>query len=113
MTGEWTAPEDLDGPDPSAPDPSAPDPSAPDPSAPEPGDHASGHPDSRPASGPTTDRLPVADGLPRPPITERRPSAPNWNRITAWEVVGYTVAIVFLAAVALGVFDIMLPWTAS
>ncbi|WP_244332685.1 hypothetical protein [Gordonia polyisoprenivorans] len=93
MTGEWTSPEDVRPPDPSAPDLSTLDPG--------------------PASGPTTDRLPVPDGLPRPPITERRPSVPNWNRITAWEVVGYTVAIVFLAAVALGVFDIMLPWTAS
>ncbi|WP_253194198.1 hypothetical protein [Gordonia sp. i37] len=103
MTGEWTAPEDVAAPEPGPPDP---------------GDHVSVHPhsgpaDPGPANDPTTGRLPVPDGLPRPPITERRPSAPNWNRITAWEVVGYTVAIVFLAAVALGVFDIMLPWTAS
>ncbi|WP_240524114.1 hypothetical protein [Gordonia polyisoprenivorans] len=103
MTGEWTAPEDFDGRDPGVP---APGDLAP-------GDHTPVRSDADRASGSTTDRLPAADGLPRPPITERRPSAPNWNRITAWEVVGYTVAIVFLAAVALGVFDIMLPWTAS
>ena len=47
---------------------------------------------------------------PVPLQTGRRPSAPNWNRITGWEVVGYTVAIVFIGALALGWFDIMLPW---
>ena len=57
--------------------------------------------------------VPPRDTLPRPTITDRRPTAPNWNRITAWEVVGYTAVIVFIGAVALGVFDIMLPWTTS
>lgn len=47
----------------------------------------------------------------RPAITERRPTAANWNRITVFEVVGYTLAIVFVAALALGLFDIMLPWS--
>ncbi|MGC4934389.1 glycosyltransferase family 2 protein [Gordonia sp. DT30] len=59
------------------------------------------------------DQPDAPDRLPRPSVTERRPTAPNWNRISRWEVVGYTVAIAFVAALALGVFDIMLPWTAS
>ncbi|MGW0036319.1 cellulose synthase (UDP-forming), glycosyl transferase family 2 [Gordonia sp. NPDC003376] len=52
------------------------------------------------------------DGLPRPERTARRPVARNTNRVTAIEVIGYTLVIVFLAALALGVFDIVLPWTA-
>ncbi|AFA72166.1 putative cellulose synthase (UDP-forming), glycosyl transferase family 2 [Gordonia polyisoprenivorans VH2] len=55
----------------------------------------------------------ASDGLPRPPLTARRPTAVNWNRITAWEVVGFTLSIALIAAVALGAFAIMLPWTAS
>lgn len=47
---------------------------------------------------------------PRPEETEHRPAEPNWNRITVFEVIGYTLAIVFIGALALGVFDIMLPW---
>ena len=47
---------------------------------------------------------------PVPLQTDSRPSAPNWNRITGWEVVGYTGAIIFIGALALGLFDIMLPW---
>ena len=47
----------------------------------------------------------------RPEVTERRPAEPNWNRITVFEVVGYTLAIVFIGVLAMGVFDIMLPWS--
>ncbi len=42
--------------------------------------------------------------------TDKRPIGPNWNRITVWEVVGYTSAILFIGALAMGWFDIMLPW---
>ncbi|WLP92191.1 hypothetical protein [Gordonia sp. NB41Y] len=52
------------------------------------------------------------DGLPRPERTDRRPVGRNTNRVTAIEVIGYTLVIVFLAALALGAFDIVLPWTA-
>ncbi len=47
----------------------------------------------------------------RPEVTERRPAEPNWNRITVFEVVGYTLAIVFIGVLAMGAFDIMLPWS--
>ncbi|EON30796.1 putative cellulose synthase (UDP-forming), glycosyl transferase family 2 [Gordonia terrae C-6] len=46
----------------------------------------------------------------RPRSTTTRPTATNWNRISAWEAIGYTCVIVFIAALALGWFDIMLPW---
>ena len=46
----------------------------------------------------------------RPRITSRRPTTTNWNRISGWEVVGYTCLILFVAAMALGWFDVMLPW---
>ncbi|MGV9713233.1 glycosyltransferase family 2 protein [Gordonia sp. NPDC003424] len=49
----------------------------------------------------------------RPQLTDRRPIGPNWNRITVWEVIGWTSAIGFIAALALGWFDIMLPWDVS
>ena len=42
--------------------------------------------------------------------TGKRPTATNWNRISAWEAVGYTCVILFIAALALGWFDVMLPW---
>ncbi|UKO93374.1 cellulose synthase (UDP-forming), glycosyl transferase family 2 [Gordonia amicalis] len=46
----------------------------------------------------------------RPVAHPERPNPTNWNRISVWEVVGYTLAILFIAALALGWFDIMLPW---
>ncbi len=46
----------------------------------------------------------------RPRSTTSRPTATNWNRISAWEAIGYTCVIVLIAALALGWFDIMLPW---
>ncbi|MCZ0911877.1 cellulose synthase (UDP-forming), glycosyl transferase family 2 [Gordonia amicalis] len=46
----------------------------------------------------------------RPVAHRERPNPTNWNRISVWEVVGYTLAILFIAALALGWFDIMLPW---
>ncbi len=46
----------------------------------------------------------------RPRTTSKRPTATNWNRISAWESIGYTCVILFIAALALGWFDIMLPW---
>ncbi len=50
---------------------------------------------------------------PHPTRTDHRPRSTNWNRITAWEVIGYTSAIVFIGALALGWFDIMLPWAGA
>ncbi|MDY6809883.1 MAG: cellulose synthase catalytic subunit [Actinomycetota bacterium] len=50
---------------------------------------------------------------PLPTRTEHRPRSTNWNRITAWEVIGYTSAILFIGALALGWFDIMLPWAGA
>lgn len=52
---------------------------------------------------PTPDDPPVE-------LTDERPTATNWNRISAWEAVGYTCVILFVAALALGWFDVMLPW---
>jgi cellulose synthase (UDP-forming) len=34
----------------------------------------------------------------------------NSNRISIYEAVGYTSALLMAAAVALGWFDIMIPW---
>ncbi|WP_431309399.1 glycosyltransferase family 2 protein [Gordonia sesuvii] len=48
-----------------------------------------------------------------PQQTPYRPTSTNWNRITIWEVIGYTSAIVFIAALALGLFDIMVPWAGA
>lgn len=44
-------------------------------------------------------------------MTERRPAEANWNRVTVFEVIGYTLAIVFIGVLAMGVFDIMLSWS--
>ncbi|OCH81057.1 glycosyltransferase family 2 protein [Gordonia sp. UCD-TK1] len=46
----------------------------------------------------------------RPHVATKRPTATNWNRISGWEAVGYTCVILFIAALALGWFDVMLPW---
>ncbi|MDS1115993.1 cellulose synthase (UDP-forming), glycosyl transferase family 2 [Gordonia westfalica] len=46
----------------------------------------------------------------RPAATPKRPTPTNWNRISVWEVIGYTCVILFIAAMALGWFDLMLPW---
>nr|WP_307848042.1 cellulose synthase catalytic subunit [Gordonia sp. SCSIO 19800] len=46
----------------------------------------------------------------RPHVATKRPTTTNWNRISAWEAVGYTCVILFIAALALGWFDVMLPW---
>ncbi|WP_241549110.1 cellulose synthase (UDP-forming), glycosyl transferase family 2 [Gordonia alkanivorans] len=46
----------------------------------------------------------------RPVAHPTRPNPTNWNRISVWEVVGYTLVILFVAALALGWFDLMLPW---
>ncbi|MFC9978790.1 glycosyltransferase family 2 protein [Gordonia sp. NPDC127522] len=46
----------------------------------------------------------------RPHVATKRPTTTNWNRISAWEAVGYTCVILFVAALALGWFDVMLPW---
>ena len=43
-------------------------------------------------------------------VATKRPTTTNWNRISAWEAVGYTCVILFIAALALGWFDVMLPW---
>ncbi len=52
---------------------------------------------------------PDFDGA-RPVAHPKRPNPTNWNRISVWEVVGYTLVILFIAALALGWFDLMLPW---
>lgn len=57
-----------------------------------------------------TQVIPRVPDLTPPAPTDRRPSGPNWNRISAWEVIGYTLSIVFVGVLALGWFDIMLPW---
>lgn len=36
----------------------------------------------------------------------------NHNRISMYEVICYTITLVFAAAVALGWFDLMIPWGA-
>lgn len=47
----------------------------------------------------------------RSSLAGTRPSiGTNWNRITGYEVIGYSSAILFIAALALGWFDIVLPW---
>ncbi|MDL9948718.1 cellulose synthase catalytic subunit [Gordonia sp. ABSL11-1] len=58
-------------------------------------------------------RADLVDGSDGVDSTGRRPTGPNWNRISGFEVVGYTIAILFIGALALGWFDIMLPWTAA
>ncbi|GAS97837.1 uncharacterized protein RMCC_4803 [Mycolicibacterium canariasense] len=34
----------------------------------------------------------------------------NPHRISVYEVIGYTSALVFAAAIAFGWFDLMIPW---
>lgn len=47
----------------------------------------------------------------RSSLAGTRPSiGTNWNRITGYEVMGYSSAILFIAVLALGWFDIVLPW---
>ena len=48
-----------------------------------------------------------ADEWVRPLRTDRRPVGPNWNRITGWEVVGYTLVIIFIAALAVLPTDVV------
>jgi cellulose synthase (UDP-forming) len=43
---------------------------------------------------------------------DRTPKRRNPNRISAYEVVCYTLALVLAAAIASGWFDLMIPWSA-
>jgi hypothetical protein len=36
---------------------------------------------------------------------------PSRNRISGFEFIAYTLGVVLLAAIALGYFDVMLPWS--
>ncbi|MGW8812451.1 glycosyltransferase family 2 protein [Gordonia terrae] len=54
----------------------------------------------------------IATSLEGPRSTTTRPKSTNWNRISVWEFVGYSSVILFVAALALGWFDVMLPWAA-
>lgn len=63
--------------------------------------------DSEHRSRPQRDVRPTAAP---PTAAPKRPTPVNWNRISGWEAVGYTLVILFIAALAMGWFDLMLPW---
>lgn len=47
----------------------------------------------------------------RQPATGNRPSRRRHpHRISIYEVVGYTSALLLAAAIAFGLFDLMIPW---
>lgn len=44
------------------------------------------------------------------PDAERSRSGRTPHRLSAYEAVGYTSGLLFAAAIALGWFDLMIPW---